>query len=458
MRAVCRLAPFPIGLLGLLAACAGGGGEDPNLLLVTLDTTRADALSCYGAAAGTTPALDALAESGVLFENAYSASNVTKPSHLSLLSGTRAIRHRVFSNHVLIPEEVVPLPLLLERRGYATAAFVGAVQLGEGTAWRGFGHVDGPQKAQRDGARVVDGAVKWLRDHEAAEPDRPFFLWVHLFDPHTLYSPPENLARRFYEGDPRAGDGPALADEPFLEGWNYPPMKKWIRGIRDREYAPAMYAAEIAYTDGLVGRLLRRLEDSAFAEDTAVVLTADHGESLGEHGIFYDHAGLFEPSLRVPLLVRWPGIEGERRVDDVVTLLDVVPTLADLMGFGLPASADGRSLRPLLENTGPADAPEAFVFEAAHNHHVAVRRGRWKAIWTNVDDHHFFTTEPRLYDLEADPGETRNVHDEHPDVVAELEVFAAPWRALGVVAKGDLPVMSDDVQAMLDDLGYAGDD
>ncbi len=449
---VLRLAPVGLFAVGLLLAACGGGEGPTNILLVTLDTTRADVLSCYGGKPKTTPAIDALARRGVLFENAYSALNVTKPAHVSILTGARAIQHRVFSNAALIPEDVEPLPLILRDRGYQTGAFVSAVQLGESTGWRGFQHIDGPRAAARDGRPVVDGAARWMR--EAREP---FFLWVHLFEPHTLYTPPEKFAKRFYEGDPKSGDGPLLAKEPFIAGWNYPPMQEWIAGVRDPAWARAMYEAEVAYTDKLVGDLLSALDRSGRLERTGIVLTADHGESLGEHGVYFDHAGLYEASLRIPLVVRWPGTGGGRRVSEIVTQLDILPTLADLVGFGLPQT-DGVSLRPLLEGTSGFAEREVHVFESAHNQHIAVRRGRWKAIWPVFEKHRFFAAEPELYDLEADPTETMNVIAEHPDVVSELEPYAAPWRALGVITKGDVPEVSAEVQEMISGLGYAGGD
>ncbi len=440
----------------LLAACllalgACGDEPPPNLLVVTLDTTRADVLSCYGGDPRTTPSIDALAREGVLFENAFSTCNVTKPAHLSLFSGQPLIGHRVFNNEALIPRDVEVLPNLLRRKGYRTAAFVGAIQLGEHAGWRGFDVVQGPSKTFRRGQAILDDALAWL----GAAPGEPFFLWTHFFDPHTLYKPPPELAERYYSGDPKAGDGSLIAEEPFLATWNYPLMSEWVAGLRDRTYAPAMYAAEVEYTDALVGRLIEHLETTGVLERTAIVLIADHGESLGEHGVYYDHAGLYQPSLHVPFIVRWPGIPGGRRVDSIVTQLDVLPTLADMLDFATPNAARGRSLRPLLEGQGDFEERELFVFEAAHNHQIAVRKGRWKAIWPVFESHRFFRKEPELYDLDADPGELHNVWSEHPEVVAELAPHAAPWRSLGTIEKGPLPEVSDELRRSLDALGYA---
>jgi len=457
-RAPARAAVL-LALLGASCSSASDGwlARGMNVLLITVDTTRADALSCYGGDPRNTPNIDALARSGTLFENAYSATNVTKPSHLSIMTGQRAIEHRVFNNQVLIPPEVEPLPLLFQEAGYATAGFVAAIQLGEQTAWRGFDVIEGPERnrEQRRGEDIVTRALGWVRKHR----EEPFFLWTHFFDAHTLYTPPAELARRYYQGDPRAGDGPLIGEHPFFAKWDYKAMQRWIAGIRDPAYPLAMYAAEVHYMDRQIGRLLDRMEEMGLAEETVVVLVADHGESLGEHELFYDHLGLFDVSLRIPLIVRVPGLEGGRRVPEPVTQLDIVPTLADLFGIRPRHATAGVSLRPVLEDGDVRELAERdfLIFESAHNHQIAVRRGRWKLIWTVQENSARLPREPQLFDLEADPGETRNLYDEHPEVVADLEPRIEPWIELGTLRKGQMPEMSAEILESLEDLGYAGE-
>ena len=442
-----------------LTSCAGGSSADErNLLLVTLDTTRADGLSCYGSERSETPVIDSLAKRGLLFERAYSATNVTKPSHLSIMTGRRAIEHRVFNNQVLIPETVEALPLFFSAKGYRTGAFVAAVQLGEETGWRGFDVVQGPPKgkSQRIGQEVVDDALAWLR----SDDERPFFLWAHFFDPHTLYTPPKKFAKRFYKDDPAAGEGPLIGAEPWFDGWEYKPMQQWIEGVRDPEYAKAMYAAELAYTDQQLGRLFHYLDKSGLAENTVVVLTADHGEHFGEHGLYYDHAGLYETALHIPLIVHVPGTPSAElgaRSDELVSHLDILPTLVELFELRVGSATPGRSLLPLLAGEPDRfESRDSLIFESAHNHQIAIRSEQWKLIVPINLEHRFLGTEPELFDLSVDPGEEQDLASEHPDVVKRLAFQLTPWLETGTIDKGELPQMSEEVQSGLEGLGYLG--
>ncbi len=444
-----------------LSSCDGGASSDKlNLLLITIDTTRADALSCYGAKSGTTPTLDRFAEEALLFERAYSATNVTKPSHLSIMTGSRAIEHRVFNNQVLIPETVDALPLFMEREGYRTGAFVAAVQLGEETGWRGFETVKGPPKgkSQRVGKEVVDETLAWLREDD----DRPFFAWTHFFDPHTLYTPPKKFARRFYKGDPTEGDEPLISDAAWFDGWDYKPMQNWIKGVRDPAFAKAMYAAELAYTDQQIGRLFAYLEQSELTDKTVIVVTADHGEHFGEHGLYYDHTGLYETALHIPLIVRVPGsptaLSGARSTE-LVSQLDIVPTLQELFALRVGHPTAGTSLVPLIMNEPNAFASrDSLIFESAHNHQIAMRKDKWKLIMPIELSHRFLGTEPELFDLSVDPGEMNNLASEFPEVVEQLSSELSPWILTGTISKGELREMSDEVQAGLEELGYVGDE
>ncbi len=430
-----------------------------NLLLITVDTTRADAISSLGGDPRNTPNIDALAASGALFEQAYSASNVTKPSHVSIMTGQHLIEHKVFNNQVLIPEEVVALPQVMSYAGYRTAGYVAAVQLGQETAWQGFDVIDGPStgKEQRPGQEVVAPALKYLR--RSSKKDKPFFLWTHFFDAHTLYTPPQELAERYYQGNPRKGEGPPLSDLEYFEAWGYKPMDRWIRGVRDPEYGKAMYAAEVNLMDGHIGRILDELKALELEQDTVVVLVADHGESLGEHGLYYDHVGLYEVSLRIPLIVRVPGMPAGVRSAERVTQLDIAPTLGELFGMGgLPGRA-GQSLLPLINGSGDSSfAERPLIFEAAHNLQIAMRDGRWKLILPIFKSNRRLSSEPMLFDLDSDPDELNNLYEVEREVAARMRPQLEPWLALGTVEKGTLPTMSAEVLEGLEDLGYTDGD
>ncbi len=446
--------------LGALAVLAAGGSlacrpADPrtNVVIVTLDTTRADHLSCLGGRPGTTPHLDALAARSALFARAYSDSNVTNPSHVSIMTGLRAIDHGVMNHLTPIPEAVDTLPEAFQRAGYATGGFVSSRHVGPDLGWAGFDALP-KLKYERSARETTDLALAWLREVE----DRPFFLWVHYWEPHMQYQPPPALAARYYSGDRTAGSGPRLADHPYFRALPREGVLAWLGDTRDPAWAPALYAAEIHQTDAEVGRLLDALEAAA-GERTLIVVTGDHGESLGEHGIYYAHTGLYEPQLAVPLIVHWPGAP-PRRSDALASGLDVAPTVAELTGVPL---ADRRMAGVSLarEVRGEPDpglaAPRSLVHQNAHNLAVAVRDGDWKLIWPLGKDHPLLSGPPELYHLRDDPGETRDLAAAEPERVEALRRQIERWIALGPIDRGTVPHLDPEAVERLRALGYLQD-
>jgi arylsulfatase A-like enzyme/Flp pilus assembly protein TadD len=377
------LVPLAAAFLLFLAGCsAGGGGAAPpeSLLLVTLDTVRADHLGSYGYAAAETPWLDRLAREGVRFEQASATAPLTLPSHASLLSGLLPPHHGLRNNGAgVFPEGTSTLATLLSGAGYRTGAFVGAFVLDRRFGLgRGFEVYDDeiPRdptagvvlEAERPGREVVDRALAWL-----GQDQRPFFLWVHLYDAHAPYVPPSPWRER-HPGRP--------------------------------------YDGEISSVDEQVGRLLQELEKRGLAGRTAVAVVADHGEGLGEHGELTHGLLLYEPTLRVPFLLRSPDLPAGTVIRTPVSLVDLAPTLAGLLGKSLPAPSapagrplDGRDLSASLrkgEEPAPADVyaearyPSLFGWSPLSS----LRRREVKYI---------AAPRPELYDLERDPGETANL-------------------------------------------------
>ncbi|HET7747029.1 MAG TPA: sulfatase-like hydrolase/transferase [Vicinamibacteria bacterium] len=397
-----RLKPVAIvAVAALLAVVAGGAwlhvrsrpprtaaeararlaGRDPaprdvNVLVVTLDTLRADKLGAYGAKDGSTPHLDALAAQGVVFENATATVPLTLPSHASIFTGLFPPRHGVRDNGgFFLGDEVTTLAERLRSAGWATGAFVSAWVLD--SKWglgQGFDHYSDRFElskyktlslgtVQKRGDEVTADALRWLEGVK----ERRFFAWVHLYDPHTPYDPPEPYASR-YPGRP--------------------------------------YVGEIAFTDELVGRLTGWLRASGLDGRTVVVVLADHGESLGEHGEQTHAYFVYDSSMHVPLIVRTPW--GDRgRVPGQVSTADVMPTVLDLAGLDPPADVDGRSRLSAILNPASHPGANAYLetyFPRYHfgwQHLRAVRNGQYKFI---------DAPEPELYDVKADPGETRNIY------------------------------------------------
>ncbi len=440
----------------LFLVTTGCGPERPlaegmNVLLVTLDTTRVDFVSPFGGEPRNTPHLQNLAERSGLFTQALSETNVTSPSHLTIMSGLRMIEHGVIRNGEVVPDHIDTLAEAMKRAGYRTAGVPAARHVSSGMGWRGFDtleQVDGVLTA----TEVSDRALKWLRE----PTDTPFFAWVHYFDAHSIYQPPPEVADRFYQGDREAGDLPRIADnEHILRKKQAARLVRWLGDTRDPEYPRAMYAAEIHYVDRELGRLLTGLERLGLTERTVVVVVADHGESLGEHGIFYGHQGIYEQQLRIPLIVHVPGLAASRS-DALVTTLDLVPSISQLTGVQLRHEVSGLSVVPLLlgEESPAFAARQSFVHHQARNRALALRQDGWKLIWPEFKKDRLLSNQPQLYDLRQDPEELVDL------AAAQPERFRAMYRALRPVIElidvesGATPDLDDETLEHLRALGY----
>ena len=317
-----------------LGASSCGEAEARSVLLVTLDTTRADALGAYGRTPSVTPHLDRLAAEGVVFERAYTVAPLTQPAHASMLTGLVPPRHGVRDNGLMaLPDEALTLAEAAREAGLATAAFLGSAVLEEGfgldqgfetylpPARRFYGDGE-PGYAERPAAAVAELARAWLLERA---PGTPFFLWAHLWDPHAPHEPSEALLTR-------AGGDP--------------------------------YLAEVAACDLALGRLLSALEERGEAESTLVIVVADHGEAFGEHGEVSHGPYVWNTTLHVPLLVRRPGgADAGERVDELASVADVAPTALAALGLEVPAGLDGLDLF-----SGALDEREGLYFESLYGH------------------------------------------------------------------------------------------
>ncbi|MCP4658644.1 MAG: sulfatase-like hydrolase/transferase [bacterium] len=413
----------------LLALTACGRSEPWNVLLVSFDTTRADAIGCYGNEAIATPTLDALAAEGVLFQHAYSAVPITQPSHTTILTGKYPIAHGVRDNglFVLAPEHQT-MAELLAAHGYATAAAVGSFPLvAKFGLDQGFELYDDKLNSrnedylgrglrqpvrlffdERRAAWVNDAVIPWLEEHR----DEPFFLWVHYFDPHQPFEPP-------------------------------PPY--------DELYANDLYAGEIAYADESLGTLLDHLRRLGVFERTLIVFTADHGEGRGEHGEVTHSYLTYDTTLHVPLIFRLP--EGPRSVtvEPRVVTADILPTVLELLGLPIPPDLDGRSLAGHLRGSAsppPAHYAETLAPRLANNWGElrVLYDGPWKYI---------HGPRPELYDLESDPGELTDLIASEPETAAELRGRLAAFVAAHAPDDPVAPVAPDpETRRRLMALGY----
>ncbi len=407
-------------------ATARGAASGFNVLLVTLDTTRADRLGCYGAPGDPTPRLDALAGGGVRFERAITVAPITLPSHATILTGLYPPNHGVRDNgeFPLAPSHVT-LAELLGAQGYETAAFVSAFVLdGRFGLRQGFDHYDdrvGPPSGEqsvedRPAGEVTDAAVAWLGGRQS---DRPFFAWVHYFDPHIPYAAPEPFRSRF-------------AQEP--------------------------YTAEIAYMDSEIDRLMRSVEAQGLSDRTLVVVAADHGESLGEHGESTHAMFIYESTMRIPLIVSNPSLFRQApHVDaSLVSVVDIFPTVLELIGVPDIPEHDGRYLFDTETDPHRRVYLETLAPYLDHG---------WSGLFGLRDGEHKLIQAPRpeFYDLVADPQEATNLYNDPPSAVRpaleemerELGEMLAGWPDAGSIAAGARPL---DPQALerLESLGYVG--
>jgi len=405
----------------LTAGCTRGRDDSPlHLLLITLDTARADRFSYAGASPVETPAVDSLAAEGTAFLQAVSPVPVTLPAHASILTGLLPPAHGVRNNGTYrLTESAVTLAERLTAGGYRTGAFVGASVLDSRYGLdQGFEVYDDDMpgkpgaefEAQRGAEAVVGRALAWL-DGVGEEPS---FAWVHLFDPHMPYDPPEPERSR---------------------------------------YPGAPYDGEIAYADRMIGRLLDGYRDRGLYGRTLVVFTADHGEALGEHGELTHGVFLFEPTVRVPMVMRAPGQSGGQRVVEQVRLIDLVPTVLDLLELGPAEGVDGRSLVPLLRGDDLEPVPAYLETRLPLENHGwfelrGLRTPETKLITGP-------TTE--LYDLASDPGETTDLAARRAGTVGQmlrdLEVRAATAQA-GSEGAGERVEMDEATRRQLTALGY----
>lgn len=391
-------------LLVSLAAC--GVSEEPrqNLILISLDTCRADRLSLYGARRPNTPRLDRFAEDAAVFEDCLAQSALTAPSHLSMLTGHYVHRHGLLNNQ---GSAVPPYTLAseLRRHGWRTAAFTGhgSFRSAQGLdfGFETFQSCTGDEAATvtRDLVEVLPEALAWLDDVGAA----PFFLLVHAYDPHCPFVPPKRFAERYggwYTGsfDPDGLCHPKAFGELIRDG---------TIGVEELRYLNDLYDAEIASADVALGGFFDELERRDLLESSIVVFTSDHGEVLGKHG-WVGHGQVWEEALRVPFLIRFPGGRWAGRYDEAVQLIDLPSTLLSALGVPTPEGMQGIDLVPLLRGESDPVPPDRMRVARVGDepNQTAVRFGeRWKIIFGESDG---VIRSPSLRDLEKDPHESKN--------------------------------------------------
>ena len=368
------------------------GIEKPNVLLITLDTTRADHIACYGYPDVKTPNLDSLANRGILFEECIASSPLTLPSHSSILTGLYPTFHGVRVNgNTALSEEHLTLAEVFTQGGYTCGAFIGAFVLdGRWGLKQGFLQYDDQfdlkkykhldlGAVQRPGNEVIDAALTWLEDQKS----NPFFAWIHLYDPHLPYEPPE----------------------PYASQYNYS-----LTGL---------YDGEIAFMDEQIGRVLSWLKGSGTEKKTIIVIIGDHGEALGSHGEMAHGYFIYDYALKVPFLIipptdDWRGV----RIESQVRTIDLFPTVLEMTGFEVPAENQGQSLLHLFSKPKTKKSYDAYSESYTPNTIYG-----WSPLHSLRTLKYKYIDAPRaeLYDLSADPEEARNLNGELSRIAREMK-------------------------------------
>ena len=393
-----------------------------NVVLISIDTCRADHLSCYGHSLPTTPNIDAIAHEGVMFTRAQSTNPITLPAHCSLLTGTDPTCHGVHLNQNRgLADSHTTLAEILQDHGYQTGAFIGAFPLHSRFGLdQGFDTYDDAFSRQagkfffneRNAQEVVTASNSWLEQHR----ENPFFLFLHTFDPHAPYAPPEPFASRFREDQ---------------------------------------YAGEIAYTDFCVGQVIAKLKQLDLFDSTLIIITADHGESRGEHDEATHLFFIYQSTVRIPLIIKAPGCAAGRQVSDSVSLIDIVPTVLHSLGLSVPPQVQGVNLGGYLgDHVEPVEDRYLYseTLDPARFDCCPLRglvHGKWHYIWS---------VKPELYDLDQDPGEKHNLAEDKPEkakrLQSRLQEFLADQRRKGGERHSLVP--DQETVRKLQSLGYVG--
>jgi len=404
--------------------------SDLNVLFITLDTTRADHIGCYGYPQIKTPNIDGLAAEGILFQNATSQCPLTLPSHSSMFTGSYPFFNGVRDNGgFYLEEDQVTLAEVLRQAGWATSAFIGAFVLD--SRWginQGFDYYYDNfdfakykkislDSVQREGGEVIKAFFEW---YEKNPPSR-FFSWIHLYDPHTPYEPPE-------------------------------PYKTQYGG---QEYG--LYDGEIAYVDSLIGLVLESLKSKGVLEKTVVVIVGDHGESLGEHHESSHGFFIYDATVSVPLIIRIPSAELRgKTITAQVQNIDLMPTLCEILGLPIPKAVQGQSLLPLIAGQKPKQENTAYSESYYPRYHYG-----WSELKSLRTSRYKFVQAPRpeLYDLTLDPRERDNLYGRDRSLAEEfarkLETLEKKMSQKGVGEKGPQQ-LDDDTREKLMALGYVG--
>ncbi len=416
---------------------AGVRSAKPNVLLLIIDTLRADRLGCYGYDKPTSPSIDRVASESVLFEQAYVSWASSLPSHSSIMTSMQPYHHGAFPNGKSLNAKLLTLPKILHEYGYKNAGFVSNTLVGNqynfelgydtftdltkfdyhDTSWQMWVRtLDTIRLFDKitDRDLFTDLALSWIEKHR----HRPFFLWGQWLQPHAPYEPPARHLAKFEESYSGIADGSLKQIFDIRQG-------NVTLSDSDQQHYSALYDGEVAWSDEQIGAVYDKLTELELLENSIVIITSDHGENMLEHGLEYGHAGVNESSVRIPLLVRLPG--GKRmQLAHVVQSIDIAPTVLDLLDIPMPDQFHGRSVVPLVEGQKVEWPNEAFsVGFWKKRNFFGLRNGDWKLILDVRQQNQTWA----LYHLPTDPHERKNRYETEPGTATKMKHAMEIWLA-----------------------------
>lgn len=411
-----------------------------NVLVIVIDTLRADHLGCYGYHRVTSPNIDALAAESVVFDAMIAPAIPTHPAFATIFTGQYSITHGIVAHggENPVPRTSPWLPSLMQEAEYTTCAVDNLADWRHGYG-RGYEFYVDPTSRKKlhincDNRAINRRAIPWLESHCG----EPFFMLVHYWDPHTPYLPPRAYRKLFYQGDPcdpahHSLDG--MERHPLGKTWRENWFNKLGPHVTDAEYIAALYDGEIRYCDEGIGKLLKAVDQLGLRDTTAVVLMSDHGELMYRHGVFFDHHGLYDAVVRIPFILRFPGAE-PGRIAHLAAQVDIAPTVLDLCGIPIPQAMDGVSLAPFIRRESNEPVRDFVVCqECTWQMKWAIRTRRHKLILAREED--FYHSPMReLYDLETDPNELLNLAETDSATAVELERALEAWIAERMARNG----------------------
>lgn len=412
-----------IGCSAVYLAHYGHGQKRSNIVVITLDALRADHLGCYGYAHNTSPNIDRLAREGVMFDKAISQTNWTGGSLVSLLTSTYPSTHRIESWGTVLNKRLITIAEALKNKKYVTACRVGGDWFKEFPGVeRGFDHLF----VTPDANELFKQAAGWIQKNK----NNNFFIWLHLFDqPHAPYNPPPPFNQMFITNQP-SRNLPIGKETEYVLSINVIPSWVAVNNITDINYYISQYDGEIAFADSLIGKLLDALKKEQVDKNTIIIISADHGESLGERGVYFQHGDcLYNQEIRVPLIIRGKNIPQGEVFNHAVQLVDIMPSIADMLGIKLGVKVEGRSFFPFNANKNHVSAfSEAGITRGIDGVAVNIQArsvidGDWKLIYEESE----LKDSYELYNLRIDPGETVNLVETEEERFQALKTELERW-------------------------------